>query len=95
MHKDGKHYKEIKKHVNETYNPAEFPKEMQRREAEMIYDIIIPQIDQPCVTIHDSIIVQSGIKNNVSEIIKKAFMDKHQIKVRVSWEPWHEEASKK
>ena len=94
MTNEGTEYTEIKEHIDKTYNPAEFPKEMQRREAKMIYNVIIPQIDQPCVTIHDSIIVQSGVKNSVPKIIKKAFLELYQIKVRVSWEPWHKEASK-
>jgi hypothetical protein len=94
MTKDSIHYKKIKKHIDETYSPADFPKMMQSKEAEMFYGTIINQIDQPCVTIHDSIIVQSGKKCNVSKIIKQAFKGMHStdhgIDVRVSCEPWYE-----
>ena len=89
MTKNNIPYKSIKKHINEIYNPAEFPKDMQRREAEMFFNTIIPQIDQPCVTIHDSVIVQSGKQCNVPEIIKQAFLDKFLIRVRVSSENWY------
>lgn len=88
MTKDGIHYKTIKQHIDKTYNPAEFPKNMQRREADMFYNAIIEKINIPCVTIHDSIIVQSGKKCNVPDIIKKAFLEKYQIHVRVKCESW-------
>jgi len=88
MTKEGIAYPDIKKHIDETYSPADFPKEMQFRESYMFYNIIIPQIYQPCVTIHDSVIVQSGKRSNVSKIIKQAFKDLHQIDVRVSCESW-------
>jgi hypothetical protein len=89
MTKDGIHYKEIKEHIDITYSPADFPKAMQNREAIMFYNTIIPQINQPCVTIHDSIIVQAGKKCDVPKIIKQAFKDLHEIDVRVSCEPWY------
>ena len=90
MTKEGVAYPDIKKHIDETYCPADFPKEMQRRESYMFYNRIIPQIDLPCVTIHDSVIVQSGKRYNVSEIIKKEFRDLYQIEVCVSCESWYE-----
>jgi hypothetical protein len=76
-------------YITETYQTSEFPKEMQKQEANMFFNVIIPQIKQPLVTIHDSIIVQAGKRCNVAKIIKQAFMDKYQIKVRVSCEPWY------
>jgi hypothetical protein len=89
MTKDTVRYKEIEAYIDATYKPADFPKEMQRLEADMFYNVIIPQIEQPCVTIHDSIIVQAGKKCSVASIIKQSFMDKYQIKVLVKCEPWY------
>jgi len=83
-------YPKIKKHIDDTYRPADFPKDMQRREAQMFFDVIVPKIDQPLVTIHDSIVVEAGKKCNVAKIIKQAFQELHQIKVRVSCEFWYE-----
>jgi hypothetical protein len=89
MTREGIRYLDIKKHIDNTYNPAEFPKEMQRREAEMLYEVIIPQIDYPCVTIHDSVIVQAGKKCDVAQIIRQAFVEKYQIEIRVNREDWY------
>jgi len=83
------HPLKVLEYIAETYGTAEFPKEMQRREADMFFNVIIPQIDQPLVTIHDSIVVQAGKRCNVSKIIKQAFWDKYQIRVRVSCENWY------
>lgn len=88
MVKNGIQYPAIEKHIDEIYSPAEFPKEMQRQEANMLYNVIIPQIQQPLVTIHDSIIVQAGKSNNVAEIMKQAFMQIYQLNVRISCENW-------
>jgi hypothetical protein len=85
----GVRYTAIKQYIDETYNTADFPKQMQRVEARMFYDTIIPQIDQPCVTIHDSVIVQSGKKCDVAQIIKQAFVEKYQIEIRVNREDWY------
>ena len=75
-------------HVAQVYQTSKFPIEMQRREADMFFNVIIPQIEQPLVTIHDSIIVQAGKKCDVASIIKRAFMDKYQIRVHVKCERW-------
>ena len=82
-------YRTVMKHIKKTYETSSFPLEMQRLEADMIYDIIAPQIQQPFVTLHDSIIVQAGKKCNVSEIIKEAFKNKYDFKVCVKCEMWH------
>jgi len=70
------------------YNMAEFPKDMQRREADIFYNVICPQVEQPFVTIHDSIIVQNGIKCNVKQIMEQAFQDRFGIHVHIKREPW-------
>ena len=88
MTKDGIHFKEINKHIKKKFNTADFPKDMQARESRMFFEVIIPQIDIPCVTIHDSILVESGKKCNVAEIIGEAFLRLHQIKVRVESKIW-------
>lgn len=88
MLRNGVHHKEAIERVAENHQTAEFPKEMQRQEANMFYNVIIPQIHQPLVTIHDSIIVEGGKRCNVKKIIEQSFMEKHQIKVRVKHEPW-------
>ncbi len=74
--------------VAEEHHTAEFPKEMQRQEANMFYNVIIPQIKQPLVTIHDSIIVEAGKPSDVKKIMEQSFMEKHQIRVRVKCERW-------
>jgi len=94
MTKDSVPYRKIREHITKTYKTSEFPKEMQRQESNMLYNVIIPQIDQPCVTIHDSIVIQSGVNCNVPEIMKQAFMNLYQIKIRVSCEFWYERTYK-
>ena len=81
-------YKTAEAIIKEKYATAEFPKEMQRQEADMFFNTIIPQIDQPFVILHDSIIVQDGKKCNVKEIIEQAFIDRFNIKVHVKRESW-------
>ena len=76
------------KRIEEKYATSEFPREMQRQEANMLYNIIVPQINQPLVTIHDSIIVQQGKPCDVRNIMEKAFRDQYQIEVRISCELW-------
>jgi len=75
-------------HITEKYKTAEFPKEMQRQEANMFFNVIIPQIDQPFVILHDSIIVQDGKKCSVREIIEQVFIKQFGIKVCVKRESW-------
>lgn len=87
--KNKEHPLTVLDYIAETYKTADFPKEMQRQEADMFFNVIIPQIKQPLVTIHDSIIVQAGKKCDVSKIIKQAFTEKYQIKVSVKYEPWY------
>ena len=41
----------------------------------MFYEVITPQIDQPLVTIHDSILIEAGKKCEVANIIKEAFRE--------------------
>ena len=88
MTADKVHYHAIDEYITEKYKTADFPKEMQRLEANMFFNVIIPQIKQPLITIHDSIIVQAGKKCNVAEIIKQAFMEHYQIRVHVKCERW-------
>ena len=61
---------------------------MQRQEANMFFNVIIPQIEQPLITLHDCIIVQAGKKCEVAKIIKQAFMEQYQINVHVKCERW-------
>ena len=86
---NNEHPLKVLEYIAETYCTAEFPKAMQREEANMFFNVIIPQIQQPLITIHDSIVVQAGKRCNVSEIIKRAFWEKYQIRVRVSCEHWY------
>ena len=81
-------HKKRKQYIKQKYQTAEFPKEMQRQEARMFYDVIIQQIDQPLVTIHDSILVEAGKKCEVAKIITEAFRDLYQINVRVTCKLW-------
>ena len=76
-------------HIKTTFKTNEFPKNMQRIEADMFYNVIVPQIDQPFVTLHDSIIVQAGVGNDIHNIITKAFMCKFGIRVKVKREDWY------
>lgn len=85
---DGVPTKVAIKRVAEIYQTNEFPKEMQRQEANMFYNIIIPKIHQPLVTLHDCIIVEAGKPCNAKKIIEDSFMEKYQIKVRVKHESW-------
>ena len=89
MTREKKHPLDILDHIDKTYQTSEFPKMMQRVEADMFYNTIVPQISQPFVTIHDSIVIQDGKKCDISRIIKAAFMDKYGIKVCVNREKWH------
>lgn len=54
----------------------------------MFYNVIIPQIHQPLVTLHDSIIIEAGKPCNVKKVIENSLMKQHQIKVRVKHEKW-------
>ena len=81
-------YRDIEKHITETYKTADFPKEMQKQEANMFFNVIIPQINQPLVTVRDSIIVEAGKPCDVKKIIEQAFIEKYQIKVYVVCERW-------
>ena len=93
--KKGKHPLYVLKHIKETYKTADFPTDMQRREARMFFNEILPKIDIPCITLHDSIIVESGKGSNVAKIIKQAFFDVHGIEVKVTCEHWHKKGGRK
>ena len=75
---------------------AEFSKEMQREEASIFFDVIIPRImertQRPFVSIHDCLIFQDGIESNTEcptmQIIKQAFKERG-ISVAVKREVWN------
>lgn len=73
-------YMALKKYMRQhcgTY--ADLSREMQRIEAKMFFEEILPQVDQPFITIHDSVVVQAGKPSNVGDIIKRTFKEKENI----------------
>lgn len=97
QHKKKHTVKESLDHVERTCRTyVEFPKQMQKEEAVIFFEEIIPEImkrtRRPFVSIHDSIVFKDGNENNkecpTMKIIKDSFK-RRGIKVKVKRENWN------